>query len=864
MPNTIITHWLHILTRILPVLILVIGIAITLALVAVFILKLLALRRQINQPSVCMELTPPAFNDRAISATEQLFSVLWGLGMSQSIKERLLLRRNSFSLEIISTKASGIRYLIRAAESQVDALEHTIHAYLPEVVLSHVDDYMKGVKLKETKVAAFRQTEHFAYPLANHGQLEKYDPVAYLTSAMTKLNELDLVAFQLVIKPRRVREAEILSHKILNNADLLPKLKGNHQYLQKLTTIINKFFLGIINLTSEGFNGTSRADYSQFNNQRQVAQHLKPERTISVFEQQLIDSINQKLALPLFMADIRVLISGNDIYETNKRLKSVSSAISMFNVPKYQKLKPNRSDFGWIRTYRQFAYTKRLSSNFKTSNLLSSSEVSGFYHFPNSITAKTDNVVKSLSRTLPATISLKNGTKLDVVLGINKHHGSTTQIGLTADERQRHVYIIGGTGSGKTTMLLYAIIQDVTNGKGVAVIDPHGDLAEDILRHIPEDRINDVIYMDPSDLDHPIGLNLLELPDGLTGNELLNEKDRITEATVSVMRKIFSDDDSGGHRVEYILRNTVQTALTIEGATLFTIFKLLNDNSYRRKIVNGLDDEDLKNFWSNEVGKAGSFQKVKMAAGITAKIGRFLFSASARRILEQPKSTIDFDDILNSGKIMICNFSKGLLGEDTSTLFGTTILAKLQMAALKRERIKQIDRRPFYLYVDEFQNFAAMSFMQMLSEARKYKLFLTMAEQSTSQQEQQRLVEIILANVGTVICFRSGSPADEKFILPLFAPYISSGEIAYLPAYNFYIRIAAVHAQEPMSGITVVSDDGNAEITKRVIETSRKKNVAEKIEVPQEDHAVDGSSLPKKCIKKSDGTEPSKLQKSIR
>ena len=246
------------------------------------------------------------------------------------------------------------------------------------------------------------------------------------------------------------------------------------------------------------------------------------------------------------------------------------------------------------------------------------------------------------------------------------------------------MYIIGGTGNGKTTMLFYQILQDIRAGNGIAVLDPHGDLAERILRYIPEDRINDVIYLNPDDLAHPIGMNLLELSPDLEGDDLLREKDLITEAAISVLRKIFLEDDSGGHRIEYILRNTIQTALTLEDPTLFTIFELLNDAKYRRKVVKTLEDKNLRDFWNNELGKAGDMQKVKMAAGITAKIGRFLFSASARRMIEQPKSTISFEDILAKQKILICNFSKGLLGEDTSALFGTTVLAKLQTASLRR------------------------------------------------------------------------------------------------------------------------------------------------------------------------------------
>jgi hypothetical protein len=291
---------------------------------------------------------------------------------------------------------------------------------------------------------------------------------------------------------------------------------------------------------------------------------------------------------------------------------------------------------------------------------------------------------------------------------------------------------------------------------------------------------------------------------------------------VSVFRKIFSEDDSGGHRIEYVLRNTIQTALTVPEATLFTVFDLLNDPKYRRRIIKTIEDKNLINFWENELGKAGDMQKVKMAAGITAKIGRFLFSASARQILEQPKSTIDFDQILNDGKILICNFSKGLLGEDTSELFGITVLAKLQLASLRRARLKQSERRNFYLYVDEFQNFATTSFVQMLSESRKYKLFLTMAEQSTSQQKDQQMVNIILANVGTIVTFRTGNPEDERMLLPLFSPYIEQGEISNLPAYNFYAKLSAVHAQEPVSGQTLLLEDAGDDLRASVaIENSR-------------------------------------------
>ena len=360
------------------------------------------------------------------------------------------------------------------------------------------------------------------------------------------------------------------------------------------------------------------------------------------------------------------------------------------------------------------------------------------------------------------------------------------------------------------------------NGKGVAIIDPHGDMAETLLRYVPPERIKDVIYFNPDDLEYPIGLNLLELTPGLTGNELLREKDIITESVVSVFRKIFSEDDSGGHRIEYVLRNAIHTALTVENATLFTILKLLQNDKFRKEVVRKLEDEDLIDFWKNELGKAGDMQKVIMSAGITAKIGRFNSNAAAKLTLGQVKSTIDFEEIMNGGKILICNFSKGLLGEDISELFGITTLAKLQLASLRRARLRQQERRAFYLYVDEFQNFATPSFVQLLSEARKYRLFLTIAEQSTSQQDDQQMVNIIMANVGTVICFRTGNPQDERMLLPLFSPFIEQGEISNLPAFNFYAKLSAIHAQEPLSGHTLLLDGGGSnEASEAAIKHSR-------------------------------------------
>ena len=748
---------------------------------------------------IYLEITPPHTSEKSSHATEQLFTVV----------ENFLSRRSNrrdpravLSLEMVSTKKEGVRYVLSVSSAGADALQRYISSYLPESKIKQVEspsDELKNNGGARYNIFVFSQRRHYAYPFKQQADISQSDLVAYMLGSINKLEDNEATVLQIVIAPHYSRWTNRLYNKILN--------KGHATIEHKVWTfIIDRLWVWVVSgliMFADFWVGFSFMiiflviDF--------FVRLRTPEEQISVPMQKMYEQVLEKLGKPLFKTSVRVYIGRDNDASINETYKGVVSSLATIAVPGFQGFKLQSTFPHSIRfKFNEYKFKNRLPALFNLHrDIYSTSEIADMYHFPYGL-IKAEGVIRSHSRTLPATNSMKNG-EFDVVLGQNNHHGEASPIGLTTAERERHVFIIGGTGNGKTTLLQYALVQDIQNGKGVAVVDPHGDMAETLLQYIPKERTKDLIYFNPDDLEHPIGLNLLELTPGLEGDELLREKDLVTESVVSVFRKIFSEDDTGGHRIEYVLRNAIQTALYVENATLFTIYDLLNDPAFRKLTLKSIDDKNLQNFWRQELGKAGDMQKVKMAAGITAKIGRFLFSASAKRILEQPKSTIDFDEILD-GKILICNFSKGLLGEDTSELFGIAILAKIQLASLRRARIKQKDRKPFYLYVDEFQNFATPSFTQMLSEARKYKLYLTMAEQSTSQQDDQKMINTILANVGTVICFRSGNPADEKLILPLFEPYIEKGEIANLPSYNFYMRVSAQKTQEPISGETIVLD----------------------------------------------------------
>jgi hypothetical protein len=696
---------------------------------------------------ILLELTPPMQSPHELPAADQFYNALCQGLRLQSWRDIFGGNRPSLSLEIVSTREKGIRYMVRLPRADKTLFLRNLAAYAPDVTALETRDYVpEYISPTTTRLLEFRQTGHRRYPLRYSTGSKDYDPTAFLTNALGGVAADETVALQIVLTPVRY-----------------------------------------------------------WNPLRGIMQTPSSVRAADALRADLRTATQQKAGQLGIYANVRAFVQTSSASRNDERVRAIRSAFATYAYEGYQALVPRLERPSRLVRYRLAAYKLRLPSLIaRYFCLLSTSEIALLFHFPFGVGSRTEDLALNRHRTLAVPLNMKHQPRLDVTFGKNVYRGQETPIGLTAAERQRHVYMVGGTGNGKTTMLEYAIRQDIEAGKGIAVLDPHGDLAESLLRSVPTKRMDDVVYFNPSDLRYPIGLNLLELPRGLEGDELLHAKDMVTESVVSLFRKLFSAEGTSGHRIEYVLRNTIQTALTMEQPTLFTVYRLLNDANFRKPITDALDNPDLRLFWKNEFGKSGGFQQVSMAAGITAKIGRFLFSASARRIIEQPESTIDFDDLLQSRKILICNLSKGNLGEDTSELLGSTVLAKLQLATLRRASMTVGRRRPFYLYVDEFQNFATQSFVEMLSEARKYRLFVTMAEQSTAQQKDSQTVDIILANVGTVICFRTGSPLDELRLLPLFGPLVEPGTINNLPAYTFYARIAAVQPKEPFSGQTIV------------------------------------------------------------
>lgn len=409
------------------------------------------------------------------------------------------------------------------------------------------------------------------------------------------------------------------------------------------------------------------------------------------------------------------------------------------------------------------------------------------------------------------------------IFGSTNYRHTDRSFGIKRDDRRRHMYIIGKTGMGKTTLLENLIISDIINGEGCCYIDPHGDTAEKILDFIPANRVNDLVYFSPADAGFPIAFNILESVEE-------SHKHLIASGIVSVFKKQFAE--SWGPRLEYILRNAVMALLDYPGSTLLGVMRILVEKDYREKVVEKIKDPVVKSFWVNEYTKWNDRVLQEVISPIQNKVGQFLSNFLIRNIVGQVKSTIDLRDIMDNKKILILNLSKGRIGEDTMQLLGSMIVTKIYMAAMSRVDISEKERQDFYLYVDEFQNFATDSFADILSEARKYRLNLVVAHQYI-EQLPENVQAAVFGNVGTLICFRVGAADAERLVLE-FTPFFTEEDLVNLPAFAIYLKLMIDGvSSDPFSAATLppLFEDYRTGNREKVIKVSRERYSNSRAEV---------------------------------
>jgi len=396
------------------------------------------------------------------------------------------------------------------------------------------------------------------------------------------------------------------------------------------------------------------------------------------------------------------------------------------------------------------------------------------------------------------------------------------KFGIKVDDRRRHVYVVGKTGMGKTAMLQNMAVQDIQNGKGIGFVDPHGEAAEELLDFVPSSRINDVVYINPADLNYPIAFNVMESV-GLEYRHL------VAGGLMGVFKKIWPDVWSA--RMEYILNNSILALLECPGSTLLGINRMFSDTDFRRKVVEKITDPVVRSFWVNEYARYAQRYETEATAAIQNKVGQFISAPLIRNIIGQVRSTIDMREIMDKSKILILNLSKGRIGEDNSRLLGALLITKIQLAAMSRVDIPENDRKDFFLYVDEFQNFATESFTNILSEARKYRLALILAHQYIAQMEET-VRDAVFGNVGTLISFRVGAE-DAEFLEKELMPEFIAQDIVNLAKYNIYLKLMIDGlAGRPFSASTLppFSKDEYSN-REKIIKVSREKYSTPRLEV---------------------------------
>ncbi|MBI5451996.1 DUF87 domain-containing protein [Candidatus Gottesmanbacteria bacterium] len=451
-------------------------------------------------------------------------------------------------------------------------------------------------------------------------------------------------------------------------------------------------------------------------------------------------------------------------------------------------------------------------------SVFSSEELATIFHFPNK-TVETPHINWVTSKRAPAPA---NTPTSGLYFGKSVYRGLSRQIYMQLDDRRRHVYIIGKTGVGKSVLLKDMILQDIKAGHGVAAIDPHGDLVEGILPLIPPERAEDVIYFDPSDNERPMGLNMLEA-------YTEDQKHFIVTSIIGLMYKLYDPMKTGiiGPRFEHAIRNAMLTVMVEPGASFVEVVRVLTDASFVQELLPKVQDPIVRRYWTDQIAQTSDFHKSEVLDYIVSKFGRFVTNKTMRNIIGQSKSAFDFRKVMDEGKILLVNLAKGKLGEENSSFLGLILVPKILVAAMSRVDTPEEKRRDFFLYVDEFQNFATPDFAQILSEARKFRLNLCVANQFIGQMEEE-VKNAVFGNVGTLVAFRVGV-TDANYLQHWYTPVFTESDLINVDVYNAYVNTIVGNKPVPPFSVDMRKDMSaqkkmeNSKVAEAILSLSRLK-----------------------------------------
>lgn len=682
---------------------------------------------------VLLVLEIPRANDKKELAAEQMFASLHGIlrPKLERLKEGSLQEHISYEIASIGNR---IRFYIWVPEHLRTFVEGQVYAQYPTVQIHEADeDYTRReLKPKVIHTAELTLTDNEVLPIKTFPSFE-VDPLAAITATLAKLEgEGEEMWIQVLARP-----IDDNWHK--KSSRIITKIRAGKS---GGTGILGQMATALIKSPEEKSGG---GDLSERDRSRITA----------------IEEKSRKLG---YQVKVRMAYLGAEKTTARLRMQAMVGTFKQFNSTNLNGFKVKNSSFDPVKLaeYKaRFFIDKGFIFNIE--------ELASLFHMPHT-TVETPNIVWASAKTAepPANLPVTNGQFVEGIspFGVTNFRGTNMQFGIKRVDRGRHMYIIGQTGTGKSGLLELLTLSDIYHDQGFAVVDPHGDYANNIMQFIPEKRVKDVVYFNPADRDFPIGFNPMEVSDP-------NMKGHTSSELVGVLKRMF---ESWGPRLEYILRYTILALLDTPNSTMLDITRMLTDKSFRNKVIENITDPVVRQFWTIEFASWNDKFAAEAVAPVLNKVGAFVANPMIRNIIGQPKSSFDVRKLMDEGKILIVNLSRGLMGEDNAAIMGALIVTKIQLAAMSRANIALVsDRKPFYLYVDEFQNFATDSFAVILSEARKYGLNLTVANQYVSQMPPE-VRDAVFGNVGSMVSFRVGAD-DAGLLTKYFEPQFESQDL---------------------------------------------------------------------------------------
>lgn len=710
-----------------------------------------------------------------IAVAETLFAALGGISQEKGFSAWISGYQDVIALEIVALEKI-ITFYATVPRKYQEFFEQQVHAQWSSAYIEEVDDFNifspRGIAIG----GYVTQRREAVLPIKTYKDLET-DPLNALTNALSQVAQGDGVVVQFVLRPAangwRERGQRIVRnmHEGMSFAQAKKGGKVERGWLEK------------------------KEDFEK-------REAKMKERKLTALETKMLEGIEQKISKAGLEVNIRVIACAQQADAAQMYVKNALNAFGQFSIYEYgnafqASIPSSKKELIRKCIYRQFSVKQRM--------ILNTEELASLWHLPLH-TTETPNIKWLLAKVAPPPVNMPQE---GLLLGFNLFRGKRTEAFMNEGDRRRHMYIIGKTGSGKSEFIKNLVAQDIKDGKGVAVIDPHGDLADGVLELIPKERVDDVVYFNPSDMDRPMGLNMLEVPISEEELETMSEEEKrkvlssMRDFAVQEMINIFYmlfPPEMIGPMFEHNMRNYMLTLMADpkNPGTIVEIPRMIADEAFQKEWVSKVTDPVVKSFWEDEMAKTSDYHKSEMMGYLVSKVGRFVENEMMRNIIGQTRSAFDFRKIMDEKKILLVNLSKGKTGEVNASLLGLILVAKMQMAAFRRADMEESKRNDFYLYIDEFQNFITPTIATILSEARKYRLNLIMAHQYMGQLVKDGKSEIrdaVLGNVGSMFVARVG-PEDIEVLGKIFEPTLTGSDLMNTDKYTWNVKLIIDNAQE--------------------------------------------------------------------